>query len=38
MDTFYLTEADGSRPSTARAQAAVAALAAAAGPGSTAAA
>jgi [protein-PII] uridylyltransferase len=38
MDTFYLTEADGSRPSTARSQAAVAALAAAAGPGSTAAA
>jgi [protein-PII] uridylyltransferase len=38
IDTFYLTEADGSRPGPARSQAAVAALAAAAGPGSTAAA
>jgi [protein-PII] uridylyltransferase len=35
IDTFYLTEADGSRPTPARSQAALVALAAAAGPGGT---
>ncbi|MFL6064268.1 MAG: [protein-PII] uridylyltransferase [Friedmanniella sp.] len=38
IDTFYLTEADGSLPTSARGLAAVAALTAAAGPSSTAAA